>query len=201
MNEKSQKMQGKDYIACGILSLMSMVGMLLAAVMNVSGYTAAFYSAAASFFVGVLYVIVISKVPKKGAILIFSIVPCVYFFASGILEGIVGAVGAIVFALLAEVILNKDRGNRKRITISAIVYTLYMSVTGMAEQFLFTDHYCDAALAHGINEKVCEGMRKMYGLKPLWIVIILATALMTWLGVLLGKKLMKKHLKKAGIVS
>lgn len=201
MNEKSQKMQGKDYIACGILSLMSMVGMLLAAVMNVSGYTAALYSAAASFFVGVLYVIVISKVPKKGAILIFSIVPCVYFFASGIWEGIAGSVGAIVFALLAEVILNKDRGNRKRITISAIVYTLYMSVTGMAEQFLFTDHYCDAALAHGINEKVCEGMRKMYGLKPLWVVIILATALMTWLGVILGKSLMKKHLKKAGIVS
>lgn len=114
MNDKSQKMQGKDYIACGILSLMSMVGMLLAAVMNISGYTAAFYSAVASFFVGVLYVIVISKVPKKGAILIFSIVPCVYFFASGILEGIVGSVGAIVFALLSEAILNKGRTNRKR---------------------------------------------------------------------------------------
>lgn len=90
MNQNGEKMQGKDYIACGILSLMSMAGMVIAAVMNVSGYTAAFYSAAASFFIGLLYVIVTCKVPKKGAVLVFSIVPCVYFFASGLLEGIVG---------------------------------------------------------------------------------------------------------------
>ena len=35
---QNEKMKGKDYIACGILSLMNMVGMLVAAVMNISGY-------------------------------------------------------------------------------------------------------------------------------------------------------------------
>lgn len=70
------QMQGKDYIACGVLSLMNMVGMLIAAVMNISGYTAIFYSAAAALFVGILYVIVCCKVPKFGAVMVFSIVPC-----------------------------------------------------------------------------------------------------------------------------
>lgn len=45
-------MKGKDYIACGILSLMNMVGMLVAAVMNISGYTALLYGAVAAFFIG-----------------------------------------------------------------------------------------------------------------------------------------------------
>ena len=59
MKEKEQKMQGKDYISCGILSLLCIAGMLIAAIMNISGYTAA------SFFIGVLYIITICKMPKK----------------------------------------------------------------------------------------------------------------------------------------
>ncbi len=198
--EQREKMQGKDYITCGILSLMNMVGMLLASVMNISGYTAIFYGAAAAFFVGILYVIVCSKVSKFGAILIFTLVPCIYFFFSGVAEGVIGAGGALFFAFIAEGILKKDRRGMKRITVSAMTYTLYMSVIGMAENFLFTDHYCDAALAHGINAAVVEQMREMYAVKPLWIAVIVATAWMTYLGVGLGKMLINKHLKKAGIL-
>ena len=199
MNDQG-KMKAKDYITCGILSLMNMVAMLISSVMNISGYTALFYGAVAAFFVGILYVIVTCKVPRFGAILIFTIVPCIYFFASGVVEGIIGAAGALTFALLAELILKKNRARMKLIVISGIVYTLYMSVIGMAENFIFTDHYCDAALEHGINETVVEQMRSMYYIKPLWIAVILATALMTLLGILLGKTIMKKHLKKAGTV-
>ncbi len=193
-------MQGKDYITCGVLSLMNMVAMMISSVMNISGYSAIFYGAAAAFFVGILYVIVCCKVPKFGAILVFSIVPCVYFFASGVVEGLIGAAGALLFAFFAEMILKKNRNSMKTITVSGLVYTLYMSVIGMAENFLFTDHYCDAALAHGINATVVEQMRQMYYIKPLWLAVIAATALMTFLGIRLGRSIMKKHLQKAGIV-
>lgn len=199
MNDQN-KMKAKDYITCGIMSLMNMIAMLISSIMNISGYTALFYGAVAAFFIGILYVIVTCKVPKFGAIMIFTIVPCIYFFASGVIEGIIGAVGALTFALLSELIIKKNRTDKKLITVSGIVYTLYMSIIGMAENFIFTDHYCDAALEHGINETVVEQMRSMYYIKPLWIVVILATAITTLLGILLGKVIMKKHLKKAGIV-
>ena len=75
-----------------------------------------------------------------------------------------------------------------------------MSTLGSAENFIFTDRYCDAALEHGINETVVEQMRKMYYIKPLWLAVIVVTALTTFLGICLGKTIMKKHLKKAGIV-
>lgn len=198
--KQRDKLKAKDYITCGILSLMNMVGMLISAVMNISGYTALFYGAVAAFFVGILYVIVTCKVPKFGAVLVFTIVPCIYFFASGVIEGLIGAAGALAFAFLAELILKKDPFSMKKITFSGIVYTLYMSIIGMAENFLFTDRYCDAALEHGINKTVVEQMRKMYYVKPLWIVVIFVTALTTFGGISLGRSIMKKHLKKAGIV-
>jgi energy-coupling factor transport system substrate-specific component len=197
---QNEKMKGKDYIACGILSLMNMVGMLVAAVMNISGYTALLYGAVAAFFIGILYVIVSCKVPKFGAILIFTIVPCLYFFTSGVIEGIIGAVGALFFAFMAELIRKRDYLSMKRITVSGVVYTLYMSTLGSAENFIFTDRYCDAALEHGINETVVEQMRQMYYIKPLWLAVIVVTALTTFLGICLGRAIMKKHLKKAGIV-
>ena len=200
MKEKEQKMQGKDYISCGILSLLCIVGMLIAAIMNISGYTAAFYASAASFFIGILYVITVCKVPKKGAVIVFSIVPCAYFFTSGAIEGIIGSAGIAVFAVIAEWILSKNRKSMKRITISCVIYTLYMSVIGMIEPFVFTDDYCGNALEHGINPTVVENMREMYDLKYMWLVVIAATLLMTLLGVAVGKGIMKKHLKKAGVI-
>jgi len=196
----NKKMKAKDYIACGILSLMNMVGMLAAAVMNISGYTTLLYGAVAAFFVGILYVIVSFKVPKPGAIIVFTIVPCLYFFVSGVIEGIIGAAGALIYALLAELVRKKDYLSMKMITISGIVYTLYMSTIGSAENFLFTDRYCDSALEHGINETVVEQMRQIYYIKPLWIAVIVGTAITTYLGILLGMTIMKKHLKKVGIV-
>ena len=113
MNDQN-KMKVKDYITCGILSLMNMFAMLISSVMNISGYTALFYGAVAAFFIGILYVIVTCKVPKFGAILIFTIVPCIYFFASGVIEGVVGAAGALTFALLAELILKKNHTNSSK---------------------------------------------------------------------------------------
>ena len=196
----NNKLQGKDFITCGIFSLLAMVGMVLAAVMNISGYTAIFYPAVASFFIGILYVIVSCKVPKRFAVLIFGIVPCAYFFASGLIEGVIGSIGVILLSFIAEAILGKERPDAAKITVSGLVYTLYMSVIGMAENFILTDKYCDDALAHGIDGTIVEQMRQMYGMKWLWAVVIAATALCTFVGIAIGKAIMKKHLRKAGLV-
>ena len=133
-----------------------MVAMLLSAVMNISGYTAIFYPTLVGIFVGILFVILEVKVPKKGAVVIFSIIPALYFFASGLLEGFIGFAGVMLFALITEWMMSRRHDNLNQISVAAVVYTLYMSTLGMAENFVFTDTYCDNALAHGINETIVE---------------------------------------------
>lgn len=200
MKNLSAKMQAKDYITCGIFSAICIIAMLLAAVMNLSGYTTMFYPALASFFIGILYVVLCVKVPKRGAVLVFGIVPCLYFFLSGVVEGLIGSVCVIVFSLISEGILWNRHNSIKSITVSGVVYTLYLSLAGSAEQFLFTEVYCDNALAHNINETLVAQMRAMYGVKWLWALVIFGTALLTLAGIMVGRRMMKKHLKKAGVL-
>ena len=196
----TEKMVTKDYIQAAIFSVLSMVGMIVAAILNMSGYTALLYPAGAAFFIGILFFILEVKIPKKGAVFIFSIVPALYFFASGLIEGIVGAVGAMLFSLFAEFILSKHHDSTKHITIAAVVYTMYYSTIGFAEQFLFTEYYCNAAAEHGIDPAVVDGMRTVFGIKPLWAAVIAATALTTLLGTLIGRLMTNKHLKRTGLV-
>lgn len=200
MREEKQKLQGKDYITGGIFSLLCMVAMLIAAIMNMSGYTAPFYPVIAAFLIGILYVIVVCKVSKPGIIFVFSVIPCIYFFTSGLLEGIIGAIGTLIYAMLAELIIHKEFQNKKKIILSGIIYTMYTSTIGIAESFIATDTYCDNALEHGINAMIVEQMRTFYHVKPLWLIIIVTTALTTFLGILIGIRIMNKHLKKAGMM-
>lgn len=193
-------MKAKDFITCGVFSVLSMVGMLLAAIINVSGYTAMFYPVMASFFMGILFVILINKVSKRGAVLAFSIVPALYYLTTGLIEGIIGILGVLIFGALSEWILWNNHDDMKRIVLASSVYTLYCSTIGMAENFLFTDRYCDSALEHGINAKVVEDMRAMYSIKLLWAVVIVLTALFTVAGAMLAKRIMKNHLEKVGLV-
>jgi len=194
------KMVTKDYIQAVIFSVLSMVGMIIAAVLNMSGYTALLYPAGSALFIGILFFILEVKIPKKGAVFIFSIVPALYFFTSGLLEGMIGVVTVLLFSFLAEMVLSKKHNSIKHIVIAAVVYTLYYSTTGFAEQFIFTDYYCDKAAEHGIDPAVVDGMREVFGIKPLWIVVIVATALTTLLGTWIGKMITNKHLKKTGLV-
>ena len=194
MKHESAKMTTKDYITGAIFSVLSIVCMMLSAIANMSGKTALFYPALTAFFIGILFLVLLVKVPKRGIVIVFSIVPAVYF-----LEGMIGITGILIFAFLTEWILSKDRSSLKRITLGGLVYTMNYSTIGFAENFLATDNYCDNALAHGINPYVVEGMRRMYAIKPLWPVAIAATLLTAFLGMQVGKIIMKKHLKKVGL--
>ena len=75
-------MKTKDIITSAVFSVLSMAGMLAAAVTNVSEHTAILYPPAAAFFMGLLLYILLTKVPKKGTIMIFCIVPALYFLTT-----------------------------------------------------------------------------------------------------------------------
>lgn len=194
------KLAGKDYITCGIFSALCFVAMLIAAVMNISGYTALLYPAATGFLISILFVVLNTKVQKRGSVLIFSVIPCIYFFTSGVIEGLIGAAGVLIFAGIAEAILWNNRDSIKRVMLAAVIYNLNLAIVGLAENFINTEVYCANAIAHGVNERVVEQMRTLYSIKPLWLAVIAVTALLVFLGATLGKRIMKKHLIKAGIV-
>lgn len=192
------KMEGKDYITCGIFSAISLVVLMVAAVANITPYTALLYTSVYALLNGVVFLLLNAKVPKRGMIVLFSIVPILFFMVRG-WENMLVALSMLVFALLAELIIGKDRLNMKRITIAYVVYTAFLSIGGSAGMFLNTDVYCDNALSRGVSPDMVEALRGLlnYGT---WAIMIAATAVASVLGIYLGRSLLKKHLKKAGLV-
>ena len=106
MNSKnSNKLQIKDYINIGIFSAILMVLYLVAAMTNVTPITYLIYSPATAFVGAIPYLFITTKIPKKGTVLLFAVVPFLYFLLLAGTEGLIVAAFFAVFAILAELIL------------------------------------------------------------------------------------------------
>lgn len=114
MNSKnSNKLQIRDYISIGIFSAILMVLYLVAAMTNVTPITYLIYSPATAFVGAIPYLFITTKIPKKGTVLLFAVVPFLYFLLLAGTEGMIVAAFFVVFAILAELILGNDRKNFK----------------------------------------------------------------------------------------
>jgi len=195
--KETQKMQSKDFITCGIFSALSLVALMIATVANITPYTSLLYTSLYALLNGTIFLLVCIKVPKSGAILVFSVVPFAFMASRG-WENMILAGSIAICALLSELILKKNRNNSTRIAVAYMVYTTYISISGSFGMFVFPDVYCNNAIERGINPTIVEGIRGLlnYGT---WAGMIALTALASVGGIALGRSLMKKHLHKAGV--
>lgn len=197
--KEQNKLQAKDYINIGIFSAILMVMYLIASVTNLMPASYLFYSPATAFLGAIPYMIITAKVPKKGAVILFSIVPLLYFLLLAGVEGMIVAAFILVFSVCADLILGNDRTSFKRLLISYLVYSCWNAVGGQFRLFVFTDSYLEYAEAIGLAESYVDYLRS-HATTLSWVLIIAGSLFAALLGVLFSRAIFKKHLKKAGIV-
>lgn len=195
---ENNKLKAKDFITLGIYNVIFVVIMLAAGITNLTPYTYLFYPFTGALLGSFIFLLAVIKVPKRGSVLLMSLVMIIYLFATGV-QGMISAVSILVFAVIAEIILGNERKSSKRITAAYIVYTCWMSVGGEFRMFVFPDSYFSEALQSGLDASYVEILRGM-ATWGWWAVSIAAGLAGAFLGMLLAKALMKKHLKRAGIV-
>ena len=83
--------------------------------------------------------------------------------------------------------------------IAYVIFTCWMSVGGEFRMFVFPDSYFAEALQSGLDPSYVEILRGMSSW-GWWLISIAAGLVGAFLGILLAKALMKKHLQRAGIV-
>lgn len=193
---KNEKLNSKDYITLGIYSAISFVIMLVAGITNLSPYTYLLYPITYALFNGVIYLYIVTKIPKKGAIILMNIVPILYLACTGV-QGIISAASILIFAVIAEIIVGSDRTNMKKIQLSYLVFTAWASIGGEYRFFLFSEGYFTEALKSGLDPAYVNTLRGFVDFKW-WIGTILVTIVASFLGMKLGAAIVKKHLKKAG---
>lgn len=200
MNSKnSNKLQIKDYINIGIFSAILVVLYLVAAMTNVTPITYLIYSPATAFVGAIPYLSITTKIPKKGTVLLFAVVPFLYFLLLAGTEGMIVAAFFAVFAILAELILGNDRKNFKRITISYIVFAMWNAIGGQFRLFATTESYLEYAKNLGLSEVYIDFLRSQANYFT-WAIVIVGSIVAAVVGIYLSRLIFKKHLIKAGIL-
>jgi len=197
----NQKLNAKDFILTGVLTaLMWIICMIISMVMSVLGpVTMVFYPPVVAIPNGIVMMLLLAKVPKRGVLTICGVI-------QGLLFLVVGAFWFIPIALvLGGVICDFLIMSRKEITAKSMIaaYAIFNGIFTFGAigpiKFLRTA-YVAATAKNGVGQEYIDGLISITSV-PMLIVIIAAGLLAGWLGGLLGQKMLRKHFIKAGLVS
>ncbi|GIN74539.1 membrane protein [Bacillus sp. J14TS2] len=192
---KKKKMNTKDYIFAGAFAAMYIV-ILLAAVM-IFGFNPILYlmiPLLAGIILGPVFILYISKVPKKGAILILSILSGLFMSSYSFIPLAI----AVIAGVIAEVVLANRGGNIK--VKHVIAYSIFnISLIGPFTLLIFARDQFMQTSADYYGEDYVD---RISALTPDWILIVLVVLAIVGglIGAMLGQKLNKKHFEQAGIV-
>lgn len=193
------KLKTKDLITLGIFSVIfAVVLFLFASVLGIFPVAFVFYSALGAIPCGVIYMYVITKISKPGAIMIMTAVVSIIYMLIGTygLAPLYGFVGGVI----AEVISysGKYKGFWRN-SIGYIVYTTCLWFGFMSPMILTTDSYIEQTLADGFaQDHIMLMIDFITG--PLFFIALTATIIGALVGTLFGRKMLKKHFEKVGVM-
>lgn len=190
-----KKMNTKDYIFAGAFAALYVVIMLVAIMLL--GFNPITYLLAPliiGIIEGPVFVLYISKVPKKGAILILAILSGLVMSPYSLVPlGI-----SVIVGLIAELMMtNRNRNIKLK---SAIAYSIFnISIAGAFTMLIFARDQFMKTSADYYGQDYVD---RISALTPDWILIVLVILAVIGglIGAKLGHKLNKKHFEQAGIV-
>lgn len=185
------KLQGKDFVFIAIFGvLLFLVFFAFAMVLGMNANTFWFTHALGAIPGGIVWMYLLARVPKRGAIAIMSLIVA----AIGLLLGMYwsGPVGIVVGGVLAEFIAGSDKRSTARSIAAFAVWTLCFWVGQQAMIFFSGSAYVDMVVSSGMSREYGEALVGFMQ-SPLIIVAGAACIAGSILGGLLGAKMFKKH--------
>lgn len=198
----SQKLNAKDFILIGVLTaLMWIICMIVSTVMSIAGpVTNVFYPAVVAVPNGVVMMLLLAKVPKKGVFTISGTI-------QGILFLLVGGFWLIPAALIAGgiicdlLIMGRGRSAAGSMVPAYTIFSGSLAFGAIVGPMSFLRRaFVMAMEKNNIPQEYIDGMIKITsGFMP--AVIVAAGLLGGLAGGCIGQRALKKHFIKAGLVS
>ncbi len=198
-NQTTNPLQTKDYITMGIFSLIYFAAaFVIGGIAQMTPITFPFMPMIVAMFAGSIFMLYIAKIPKGGSILVLGILAGILLFITGMFWMM--SVFFIVLGFIADRIAlsGKYQSFSKNLT-AYCVFALapmgaYIPMAVMPAQFdAFMQKKGDVSSFSGIIHSIGANW---------WAIpaMILGTLLCAIIGGMMGRKLLKKHFEKAGIV-
>ena len=199
MKNRPDKLQTRDFISVGIFSLIyAVVAFIIGGVAQMTPVTFPFMPMIVALFTGTVFMLYVAKIPKKGALSILGVIAAILLFVTGMFWMM--SVFILIFGVVADFICAS--GDFKSFRKNLIAYCVmalspmgaYIPMTVMPEQF-------DAFMKNKGDFTSFEGVIHSIG-GTWWILpaMVIGTVVCAIIGGLIGRKLLKKHFEKAGIV-
>ena len=147
---------------------------------------------------GIVWMYLRVKVPKKGSILVQTVIMALIQLLFGSFWP--GIVCILVGGAVAELV-TKSRGYKsfKMILFGYMSYSIFVSIAANLPPIIAGDYYYTYYTAAGMDPAYMEQMMAFLT-GPVFVAGLVVAAAGAALGALLGKKMMKKHFMRAGIV-
>lgn len=199
MNQNSNKLQVKDLVTIGIFSAIYFVVNLI--VMVSGGITPLlwiFMPPILSLLCGVIYMLLVAKVQKTGAVLIMGLITGIIYVATGQFT-LVLLVTFGLACIMAEIIRKITGYNNFKGNLLGYAFFSLGMVGSPLPIWLFRESFSQQMVSQGMPVDYVETMNAV---TPIWVLVVMvvATFLLAFVGGLIGKALLKKHFEKAGMV-
>ena len=196
-----KKWSVKDVITTVLLSaVLIVIQLLVNMVCMVNDFVSMVLSVGiAAFLCAPVYMLMVSRIGKRFVTLIYMTLLGAIFFLMGnrfLLPYF------IVVGFLCEAILWKQGScdNSNRMTVSWTVASFLYNGINLLPIWFFWDTYYDFAISSGMEQSYIESYVHYYTAYSWIVFILLFTTLMGFLGCMLGKRLIHRHFKKAGVL-
>lgn len=193
------KLQGRDFINIGIFTVLFIIAyMVCVMLLSLTAYTQPFGIAAAAVLGAPVYMLLRTKTPKTGAIIIFGVLLAIIFFVMG--NGWPLPTATIIGAIIAELIAKAGQyKSYKHETVGYVIFMTLSAIGSYTPMVIMRDYYIEISVANGVDEAYMEQIA-MTTTVPYLVLACVVTAVMAILGTFLARAMFKKHFVKAGLI-
>ena len=195
----SMRLGSRDLITLGVYSVLYVVVMLVAgtpfAFSPVLTYA---LPVSAAFFCAPVYLLLVAKVPRRGAVAVLGAVVGLVLFVTGMFW--LWAVAALALGVVAGEVAALGRFRSPGLnTVSYMVFAL-APLASYVMVWINQQSYRAYLVGKGTDDSY---MNTMIAAANQWLLvaIVVGTLLAAWLGTLLGRRMLARHFTRAGIVA
>lgn len=198
--QKKNSIQIKDLISVGVYTALYFIMVAISAlivVFIIPGYSYVFIPIISALLTGTIFMLMVAKVPRFGAITIMGSIMGIFFFIMGRFPG--ALVICILIALIADLIaLVFKYKSRVGLMLSYLIFS-FSTIGPVIPLFIFPNVYVDELISVGKDEAYIASAFANISQNTFYILII-GIILASIVGGIFGQNMMKKHFEKAGIV-
>lgn len=195
--KESTSLTIKDLITTGIFgAILLLCEAIGGGIFAITPTLTFYFPLGAAVLAGPVFLLYLAKVPRRGGITIIGVVVGALAFITGMHWGM--AIGSVICGLLADLLAGMKKYKSKKMNILAYMIYSYGCMGTYLVYFINPEGWATTMLGNGTTQDYIDQMNQTANW-TIFLIMIIGTALISFLSGFIGSKLLKKQFEKAGI--